>query len=121
MLEIPAAAYALDAFARAGASFASIGTNDLEQYFFAESRLMGTASRTDARSVAWRRFLGETIAKAKAQHLEVAVCGEAAGDPAFVEFWLAWGVDELSVAPALVPFVKDRLRTVFANARETVP
>jgi phosphoenolpyruvate-protein kinase (PTS system EI component) len=120
MLEIPAAAYALETFARAGASFASIGTNDLEQYFFAESRLTATASRADGRSVAWRRFLGETIAKAKAQRLEVGVCGEAAGDPAFVEFWLAWGVDELSVAPALVPFVKDRLRTVFANARETV-
>ncbi len=120
MLEIPSAAYALDAFAREGASFVSLGTNDLEQYFFAESRLLAGASHEGARTVAWRRFLAEIVAKAKLQRLEVGVCGEAAGDPALAELWLAWGVGELSVAPALVPWTKSRLRTVFANVRETV-
>ncbi|MGP6157040.1 MAG: putative PEP-binding protein [Vulcanimicrobiaceae bacterium] len=120
MLEIPAAAYALDGFAREGAAFVSLGTNDLEQYFFAESRLLAGASHEGARNIAWRRFLAETVAKAKLQKLEVGVCGEAAGDPALAELWLAWGVDELSVAPALVPWTKARLRTVFANVRETV-
>ncbi len=119
MLEIPSAAYALDAFAREGASFVSLGTNDLEQYFFAESRLLAGASHEGARTIAWRRFLAEIVAKAKLQRLEVGVCGEAAGDPALAEFWLAWGVDELSVSPALVPWTKARLRTVFANVRES--
>jgi phosphoenolpyruvate-protein kinase (PTS system EI component) len=121
MLEIPSAAYALEAFVREGASFVSLGTNDLEQYFFAESRLLAGASHEGARTVAWRRFLAEIVAKAKLQRLEVGVCGEAAGDPELAELWLAWGVDELSVAPALVPWTKARLRAVFANARETVP
>jgi phosphoenolpyruvate-protein kinase (PTS system EI component) len=121
MLEIPSAAYTLDAFAREGAAFISLGTNDLEQYFFAESRLLAGASHEGTRTDAWRRFLAEIVAKAKLQKLEVGVCGEAAGDPALAEFWLAWGVDELSVAPALVPWTKARLRSVFANRRETVP
>ena len=39
MLEVPAAAFALETFARDGASFVSLGTNDLVQYFFAVDRL----------------------------------------------------------------------------------
>jgi phosphotransferase system enzyme I (PtsI) len=110
MLEVPAAAYACDEFVRAGASFISLGTNDLAQYFFASSRLVVGDAIEPATNAAFRTFLRAAIGRAKAAGLEVGVCGEAAGSPQMTEFWLACGVDELSVAPGLVPWVKQRLR-----------
>lgn len=112
MVEVPAAAYAFDAFAREGASFVSFGTNDLAQYFFASDRLrIDNSSLDPASNPAFRSFVAEAIARAKAAGLETCVCGEAAGWAAMTSFWLACGVDELSVAPALVPWLKARLRT----------
>ena len=110
MLEVPAAAYAMREFAREGASFISIGTNDLAQYFFASSRLALGDAIDPARSAAFRDFLRVAIANAKDAGLEVGVCGEAASSAELSEFWIACGVDELSVAPGLVPWVKQRLR-----------
>ena len=110
MLEVPAAAYACEDFAREGAAFISLGTNDLAQYFFASSRLSLEDAIDPARSSAFRAFLRETITRAKAAGLEVGVCGEAAASADLSAFWLACGVDELSVAPSLVPWVKERLR-----------
>jgi phosphoenolpyruvate-protein kinase (PTS system EI component) len=113
MLEIPAAAFALDEFARAGARFVSLGTNDLAQYFFASDRLGAEHARYEIpKRAAWRAFLRDALAKAKAAGLEAGVCGEAAGDATLSEFWLTSGVDELSVAPALIPWLKSRLRSI---------
>ncbi|MGH7756069.1 MAG: putative PEP-binding protein [Vulcanimicrobiaceae bacterium] len=113
MVEIPAAAYALDVFAREGATFVSLGTNDLQQYFFATSRLDANVSAPrESLPPGWLRFLRDTVAKAKEAGFEVGVCGEAAGDPRLSSFWLEAGVDELSVTPGLIPWLKDRLRTL---------
>jgi phosphoenolpyruvate-protein kinase (PTS system EI component) len=112
MLEIPAAAYALAEFAAAGASFISLGTNDLAQYFFASDRLSAEHAAYDiVHRAAWREFLRDVIHKAKQAGLEAGVCGEAAGDASLSTFWLEAGVDKLSVAPGLVPWLKTRLRT----------
>jgi phosphocarrier protein FPr len=40
----------------------------------------------------------------------VAVCGEAASDPAAVPLLVGLGVDELSVAPRRAPLVKAQVR-----------
>jgi phosphoenolpyruvate-protein kinase (PTS system EI component) len=111
MLEIPAAAYALGAFSRDGATFVSLGTNDLAQYFFASDRLSAEhASYRIAESEAWRAFLRDTVHNARMAGLDVSVCGEAAGDASLTALWLDAGVDKLSVAPGLVPWLKARLR-----------
>jgi phosphoenolpyruvate-protein kinase (PTS system EI component) len=112
MIEIPAAAYGLDEFARVGARFVSLGTNDLAQYFFASNRLTSDGANYDPpHSPAWLAFLRAAISNAKAAGLDVGVCGEAAGDPALTGFWVDAGVDKLSVAPGLVPWLKAQLRT----------
>jgi phosphoenolpyruvate-protein kinase (PTS system EI component) len=119
MLEIPAAVYALEEFARNGAQFVSFGTNDLAQYFFAANRL--TSDQTDydpSHSRAWRSFLRDAVRRAKAAGLDVGVCGEAAGDAALTDFWVDAGVDKLSVVPGLVPWLKAQLRTRLSNSQK---
>jgi phosphocarrier protein FPr len=113
MLEVPAAAYALDAFAHAGARFASLGTNDLEQYFFAADRFSASGAE-EGRDLAWRRFLRETVDRARGAGLRVGVCGEAASDPALARLWIESEVDSLSIAPGLVPWLKTELRSHIA-------
>jgi phosphoenolpyruvate-protein kinase (PTS system EI component) len=46
----------------------------------------------------------------------VGVCGELASDPAAVPVLLGLGVRELSVAPPLVPRVKEAVRAVDLEA-----
>lgn len=119
MLEIPAAAFALQEFARSGAQFVSFGTNDLAQYFFASNRLASDQTDYDpAHRGAWRSFLHAAVRSAKAAGLDVGVCGEAAGDAALTGFWIDAGVDELSVAPGLVPWLKAQLRTGRSNSQK---
>ena len=61
----------------------------------------------------WERFLREAIARAKENNLEVGVCGEAAADPGLTRFWLETRIDELSVSPGLVPWLKSHARAGF--------
>jgi multiphosphoryl transfer protein len=54
----------------------------------------------------------ETVAGARAHGRWVGVCGELAGDPPTALLFAGLGVTELSMAPALVPEVKEALRGV---------
>lgn len=113
MLEIPAASYALDVFKQEGASFISLGTNDLMQYFYAASRLsVELGYLQDPKLPAFLAFVEETIRRAKRAGLEIGVCGESAADARLTRFWVQTGADELSLAPGLIPWIKQRLREV---------
>lgn len=113
MLEIPAASYALDAFKQEGASFISLGTNDLIQYFYAASRLsVELGYLQDPKLPAFLAFVEETIRRAKRAGLEIGVCGESAADARLTRFWVQTGADELSLVPGLIPWIKQRLREV---------
>jgi phosphotransferase system enzyme I (PtsI) len=57
------------------------------------------------------------VRRARGAGLRVGVCGEAASDPALAELWIDSGVDSLSIAPGLVPWLKSELRSQIA-ARE---
>jgi phosphoenolpyruvate-protein phosphotransferase (PTS system enzyme I) len=109
MFEIPAVAYALEAFARAGASFVSIGTNDLAQYFYAADRLQSGIDVASGAG-AFRAFLAQGITAARSAGMAVGVCGEAASEASYTDLWLDGGVETLSVAPGLIPWLKRRLR-----------
>jgi phosphoenolpyruvate-protein phosphotransferase len=111
MIEVPAAALTADALARA-VDFFSIGTNDLVQYTLAADRTNPALSElASALQPAVLRLIGRVCEAGHAAGRHVAVCGEAAADPAAIPLLVGLGVDELSVAPASV----GRVRSVLAG------
>ncbi len=112
MVEVPATALAAPVFAPHVAFF-SIGTNDLTQYTLAADRGNArVAGLADGLHPAVLRLVGAVTAAAEPEAKWVGVCGELAGDVQAVPLLLGLGVTELSVAPALVPAVKDAVRRV---------
>ncbi|MFC7300678.1 phosphoenolpyruvate--protein phosphotransferase [Cognatiluteimonas weifangensis] len=110
MIEVPAAAIALPGFIHA-LDFLSIGTNDLVQYLLAVDR------NNDALGELYTplhpaviRLLHDTIRSARARGKPVAVCGEMAGDAAFVPLLLALGLEEFSLHPATMLEVRRAIR-----------
>jgi multiphosphoryl transfer protein len=112
MVEVPSAALQAQQLA-ASADFFSIGTNDLTQYTMAAER--GNEHVGDLLAgpqPAVLRLVRATVAGAQAHGRWVGVCGELAGDPAVALLLVGLGVRELSMAPPVVPEVKEALRSV---------
>jgi len=126
MVEIPSAALLADALA-ARAEFFSIGTNDLTQYTLAADRgNPELGAFQDARHPAVLLLVARVVAAAARHGRAVAVCGEAAGDPAAARLLAGLGVEELSVTPRNVPRIKALLRAASfadlqAEARAVLP
>jgi phosphoenolpyruvate-protein phosphotransferase/dihydroxyacetone kinase phosphotransfer subunit len=111
MVEVPSAALQAEQLA-VSADFFSIGTNDLTQYTMAAERgneLVGDLLAGPQPAVL--RLVRETVAGAEAHGRWVGVCGELAADPAAALLLVGLGVRELSMAPPLVPEVKQALRS----------
>ena len=112
MVELPSAALLAGELAR-GLDFFSIGTNDLTQYLLAADRTNAAlADRQDALHPAVLRAIGLTVAGAHDAGIEVAVCGEMAGDPAGALLLAGLGVDELSADAGRFPGLKRAMREV---------
>ena len=110
MIEIPSAVMIADALARR-AKFFSLGTNDLIQYSLAVDRLNErVADLYDPSHPALLKLIQLTVAAGKRQGIWTGVCGEMASDPALTPLLLGLGVNELSVAPPLLPPVKYLIR-----------
>jgi phosphoenolpyruvate-protein kinase (PTS system EI component) len=102
MVEIPSAAILADAFAPV-VDFFSIGTNDLIQYTLAADRTNPSfAELTTALQPAILRLIKLVTDAAIRFGRPVAVCGEAAGDPATAAILYGLGVHEFSVGPARI-------------------
>src|SRR5699024_1988262 len=112
MVEVPSAAL-LSGPILARAHFASIGTNDLTQYTLAADRLLGSlarmASTWDPSVLALVR---STCAGGQTQDRPVAVCGEAAADPALAPVLVGLGVRSLSMTPRALGDVAAVLATL---------
>ncbi|MFM7704284.1 MAG: putative PEP-binding protein, partial [Rubrivivax sp.] len=109
MIEVPAAAVLIDRFLR-HFDFVSVGTNDLIQYTLAIDRAdESVAHLYDAWHPAVLRLVALTIERARATGRHVSVCGEMAGDPAFTGLLLAMGLRSLSMHPARVAAIKQRV------------
>ncbi len=112
MIEVPSAALAADELCQF-ADFLSVGTNDLASYTMAADRTdPAVADLLDPHATAISRLLDQLCQQANAAGVPVAVCGEIAGMPEFVPGLVERGVAELSVAPVLVPAVKQLLRSL---------
>src|SRR5262249_49454284 len=119
MIETPAAAVTADLLAREAAFF-SIGSNDLTQYAMAADRGQADlATRYPHDSPAVLRLIAQAAEAAKRAGIPLGVCGELAGVPEAAVLLAGLGVNELSMAPAAIPIVKERLRQVsFEQAGE---
>lgn len=114
MIETPAAALLSGELAKR-ADFFSIGTNDLTQYTLAADRTNGAVSALyDQRHPAVLKLMELTMKNAKQAGIPVGVCGESAADPGLTEFYLRNAADELSVAAASIPGLKDAVRNAEA-------
>ena len=114
MIETPAAALSVtDIYPHA--DFLSIGTNDLTQYTMAAGRenpLVNDYFMEDHPAVL--RLV--RIIVDEAGRIPVAVCGELARQLNAIPTLLKLGIRILSVAPPLVPGVKEAIRAISLEA-----
>ncbi|MFN3791933.1 phosphoenolpyruvate--protein phosphotransferase [Massilia sp.] len=109
MIEIPAAALALPMFVKR-MHFLSIGTNDLIQYLLAIDRVdYEVAHLYNPLHPAVLNLIAQTIATGQKAGLDVAVCGEMAGDTKLTRLLLGMGLREFSMHPAQLLSVKQEI------------
>ena len=119
MIEVPSAAIMARNFARE-CDFFSIGTNDLVQYTLAVDRSNErVASLYTPGHPAVLRLIRTVVEAAKETGIEVAVCGEMAGEPNYTPVLLGLGVDVFSVSSATLLEIKKVIRSATMDqARE---
>ena len=112
MIEVPAAAIAATLMAHE-VDFFSIGTNDLIQYTLAIDRVDDEVNYLyDPLHPAVLRLIQMTIEAGRAANIDVAMCGEMAGDPAYTRLLLGLGLTEFSMLPSNLLEVKRAVREV---------
>ncbi|NRR33393.1 phosphoenolpyruvate--protein phosphotransferase [Oxalobacteraceae bacterium] len=109
MIEIPAAALALPMFVKR-MDFLSIGTNDLIQYTLAIDRVdYEVAHLYNPLHPAVLQLIAMTIAAGHKAGIDVAVCGEMAGDIKLTRLLLGMGLRDFSMHPAQLLAVKQEI------------
>jgi phosphoenolpyruvate-protein phosphotransferase (PTS system enzyme I) len=110
MVEVPAAAILVEAF---DAAFFSIGSNDLTQYVMAAARDSdAVAELNDPSHPAVLRLIAQVAAYGARVGRKVSLCGDAGGEPKFIEALLRAGLRSLSVSPAALGSVKEAIARV---------
>ncbi len=128
MIEVPCAAINADLLAPY-VDFFSIGTNDLVQYTMAADRGNdAVAYLYQPLNPAIMRLVKHTIDAAKANRVHVAVCGESASDPVIGPYWVALGMDTLSMSASFIPPIAQILANLtradldeYAKVPQTLP
>ena len=112
MVETPSAALTASLLAT-DSDFFSIGTNDLIQYTLAVDRAnehVATLYSAADPAVLW--LLRSVIHDANKAKIDLSVCGEIASDPEYIMLILGMGVRTLSLAPPMIPEIKQVIRSV---------
>jgi len=111
MIEVPSAALMAEEFA-GECDFFSIGTNDLTQYVLAVDRSNErVATMFTPGHPAVLRLVRHVAEAGLKGGVEVAVCGEMAGEPMYTLLLLGLGVQVFSVSPATLLEIKKVIRT----------
>lgn len=106
MIEVPSAAEICDLLAQ-DVDFFSIGTNDLIQYFLAIDRNNDEVNYLyDPLHPGVLRTIHRVIQAGQKAGIEVALCGEMAGNPRYTILLLGLGLQEFSMTPSTIPLVK---------------
>jgi phosphotransferase system enzyme I (PtsI) len=107
MVEVPAAALTIERF---GASFFSVGSNDLVQYVTACDRTNGALAKlSDPLHPAVLELIRRVADHGRHSGISVSLCGEMAGDPRCIPALLSCGLRELSVNPSALAQVKQAI------------
>jgi len=112
MIETPSAALMASTLAR-DADFFSIGTNDLIQYTLAVDRgneLVSTLYSSSDPAVL--RLIRTVIQDAHKAQIDLSICGEMASEPEYIMLLLGMGVRAISLAPPMIPEIKQIIRSV---------
>jgi phosphotransferase system enzyme I (PtsI) len=106
IVEVPAVAISAALFAR-HLDFLSIGTNDLIQYTLAIDRIDDEVNYLyDPLHPAVLKLIHETLKAGLKAGIEVAMCGEMAGDTRLTRLLLGLGLSSFSMQPAALLEVK---------------
>ena len=126
MIEVPSAALIGDILAK-DADFFSIGTNDLVQYCIAVDRaneqvagLYQPAHPAVLRLIKNIIDVGNRYQDDRRRGLPVGMCGEMSGDIAYTVLLLGLGLKEFSVSSAIIPEIKNVIRSVDMNTARKV-
>jgi len=112
MIETPAAALISDDLAKE-VDFFSIGTNDLTQYTLAIDRQnQNLSSFFNPHHKAILNLIAQTVENAHKNGIWVGICGELGADTALTKTFLDLGVDELSVSPAAILPLREKIRSM---------
>ncbi len=109
MIEVPAAALAVEALSRE-LDFFSIGSNDLLQYFMAADRMnaqLGVLS--NPLQPAFLRLLKLIADAARTQKKEISLCGEMGSHVRFLPLLVGSGLNKISAAAPVIAGLKAEL------------
>ena len=112
MIETPSAALTAYHLAKE-VDFFSIGTNDLTQYTLAVDRgneLVATLYSSSEPAVL--RLIRTVLQDAHKAQIETSICGEMASEPEYIMLLLGMGVRTVSIAPPMIPQIKQVIRSV---------
>lgn len=119
MLEVPSACFQVSEIL-SQADFASIGSNDLTQYFFAVDRNneLGASDFNPDQPVFWA-LLQSLVEAAQNSGKPLSLCGELASDPKFVPRLIAIGIKSVSVSPRAISIVRQIAGALLARLHST--
>jgi len=120
MIETPAAAVTARRIAKES-DFLSMGTNDLVQYLLISDRTsLAMAAYYEPLHPAVLHVLKSVVEIAKAEAKDISICGEMAGNPAYIELLLGLGVRSVSVSPGEILQIKKVIRSISIEHAESV-
>jgi multiphosphoryl transfer protein len=109
MIEVPSAAFAMDALSQEF-DFFSIGSNDLLQYFMAADRMNARLGALyNPLHPSFLRLLKQIVDAARARNKDVSLCGEMGGQARYLPLLVGLGLDKISASAPAVAGLKAEL------------